>query len=96
MPGYTLSPAAQVDIENIWNCTAKRRGKTQAERYTRELQAACEALIDSSRVGLPANDIRSSYRKAAVDSHMTFYRLQENTVEVIRMLHQRMDVERHL
>ena len=96
MSGYTLSPAAQADVENIWHYTEKHWSKLQAERYTRNIQAACEALSNGSRVGQPADDIRSGYRKAAVGSHVIFYRMQGRMVEVIRILRQRMDVERHM
>ena len=96
MPSYTLSPAAQADVEHIWHYTAEHWSKQQAERYTRSIQAACEALSDGSRIGQPADNIRLGYRKATVGSHVIFYRMQGNTVEVIRILHQRMDIERHM
>lgn len=96
MPSYTLSPAAQADVEDIWHYTAKHWSRLQAERYTRNIQATCEALSDGSRVGQPADDIRPGYRKTAVGSHVLFYRMQGNTVEVVRILHQRMDIERHM
>lgn len=96
MPSYTLSPAAQVDVERIWYYTVEHWSKQQAERYTRSIQAVCEALCDGSRVGQSADDIRTGYRKAAVGSHVIFYCMHGNTVEVIRILHQRMDIERHM
>lgn len=96
MPGYTLPPAAQADVGNIWRYVAENWSHPQAERYIRGIQAACEALGDGSRNGQPAGDIRSGYRKAAVGSHVIFYCMREKTVEVTRVLHKRMDVERHI
>lgn len=96
MPGYALSPAARADVGHIWHYTVEHWSEQQAERYVRSIQAACEALSDGLRVGQPANDVRPGYRKATVGSHVIFYRMQGNTVEVVRILYQRMDIERHM
>ncbi len=96
MPGYTLSPAAQGDLSEIWDYTAKHWGEAQAERYARSIQATCEGLSDGTLVGLSAEDIRAGYRKIAAGSHVMYYREREGTLEIVRILHRRMDVSRHL
>ena len=96
MPGFNLSPAARADLEHIWHYTEKHWSKAQAERYARGIQAACIALSNGTKAGWPADDIRPGYRKAAVGSHVMFSRMREDTVEIIRILHQRMDIERHM
>ena len=96
MASYTLSPAAQADMESIWNYTVRHWGEAQAEIYTRGIQAACEALSNGTLVSRSADDIRAGYRKAAVGSHVMFFRMQADVVEIIRILHQSMDIERHL
>ena len=96
MAGYALSPAAQVDLSEIWDYTAKHWGEVQAERYTRGIQATCEGLSDGTLVGLSAEDIRAGYRKIGVGSHVMYYREREGTLEIVRILHRRMDVSRHL
>lgn len=96
MAGYALSPAAQADLEEIWDYTVGRWGMAQAERYTRDIQATCEALAGGALVGLSAEDIRAGYRKIGVGSHVMYYRERESTLEIVRILHRRMDVARHL
>ena len=96
MAGYALSPAAQADLEKIWDYTASHWGEAQAERYTRDIQAACEALSAGTLVGRSAEDIRAGYRKVAVGSHVMYVRERSGTLEIIRILHRRMDVARHL
>ena len=96
MASCTLSPAAQADLESIWDYTVRHWGEAQAERYTRGIQAACEALGNGTLVSRSADDIRAGYRKATVGSHVMFFRVQGDVVEIIRILHQSMDVERHL
>ncbi len=96
MAGYALSPAAQADLENIWDYTVTHWGEVQAEDYTRDIQAACEALSNGMLVSRSADDIRAGYRKVAVGSHVMFFRMQSDMVEIIRILHQSMDVGRHI
>ncbi len=96
MGRYTLSPAAQADLESIWNYTVERWGEAQAEDYTRNIQAACEALSEGTMISRSAEEIRAGYRKVAVGSHVMFFRMGSGVVEIIRILHQSMDVERYL
>ena len=96
MAGYALSPAAQADLEEIWEYTARHWGEAQAERYTRDIQAACEAMSDGTLVGQSAEDFRAGYRKTVVGSHVVYVRERSGTLDIIRILHRRMDVARHL
>ncbi len=96
MAGYALSPAAQADLEEIWDYTSRHWGEAQAERYTRDIQAACEAMSDGTLVGRSAENIRAGYRKAAVGSHVVFARERSGRLEIVRILHRRMDVGRHI
>ena len=96
MASYALSPAAQADLDSIWDYTAGHWGELQAEVYVRRIQAACEALSDGALVSQSAENIRAGYRRAAVGSHVLFFRYQAGVVEIIRILHRSMDVERHL
>lgn len=96
MPGYVLSPAARADLDDIWEYTAGRWGDAQAERYARDIQAACRALGDGTQPGRSADDIRAGYRKLAVGSHMIYFRPRAGMVEIVRILHGRMDVARRI
>ena len=46
---------------------------------------------------MACNVIRPGYLKLAAGSHTLFYRLTDDRqVDVVRVLHQRIDVDRHL
>ncbi|MGX1742375.1 type II toxin-antitoxin system RelE/ParE family toxin [Bosea sp. NPDC055353] len=92
---YRLSPLAVADLERIWSWTARRWSTEQAESYHAGLVAAFDGLSRGRKEGR-AVDVRGGYFKYAVGSHLIFYRLSAIGVDVIRILHQRMDVERHL
>jgi toxin ParE1/3/4 len=93
---FIISPRARADIDDIWNYTVGHWGERQAEIYLRLLEAAVDAVVSDPKVGPACDDVRPGYRKYRVGSHVLFYRATANTVVVVRILHQRMDVERHL
>jgi len=97
MTGYLLSPAAQADLSEIWDYTARNWGTAQADRYILDIRDACAALAEGRRLGRAINDIRPGYRKLTVRSHFLFYRITDaGMIDVVRILHQRMDVATHL
>ena len=97
MTGYLLSPAAQADLGHIWDYTARNWGQDQAARYILGIRDAFRALVDGRRQGRSIDDIRPGYRKLAVGSHVLFYRIADaGLIDVVRILHQRMDVASHL
>jgi toxin ParE1/3/4 len=94
---YLLSPAAQQDLREIWDYTCERWDADQAERYLRELQSAIERAAGNPRIGRACDEIRPGYYKLAAGSHTLFYRvIADEVIDVVRVLHQRMDVDRHL
>jgi toxin ParE1/3/4 len=94
---YLVSPAARADLEDIWDYTCERWGSDQAEIYLRELQHTIERAAAEPRIGRDCGDIRPGYRRLAAGSHHVYYRHTDAAlIEVVRILHQRMDVDRNL
>jgi toxin ParE1/3/4 len=92
-----LRPRAVRDIEQIWTYTAERWGAAQAERYVRSIRDLCAALASGERVGTDASDVRRSYRKIRAGRHVVFFRFQpDGSVEIVRILHERMDMPARL
>ena len=96
MSTYRLTPAARRDLSRIWDYSEERWGRQQAEVYPRDLQACLERLADDPRCGRPRDEVRPGYRSRAVGSHVVFYVISAGGVDVIRVLHQRMDPDRHV
>jgi toxin ParE1/3/4 len=97
MTGYLLSPAAQADLAGIWDYTVRHWGEAQADRYILAIRDACAALAEGRRKGQPIDIIRPGYRKLAVGSHVLFFRITDaGQIDVMRILHQRMDVAARL
>lgn len=97
MSRYALSPAAQADLEQIWDYTCQRWSDDQAETYVREIQRAIELVADNPLIGRSCEEIRTGYRRHAVGSHTLYYRLDAGgLVDVVRILHKHMDIDQHL
>jgi toxin ParE1/3/4 len=94
--GFVLSPRAQSDLDEIWNYSRKTWGLEQAELYITLLGDAVMAAAENPARGRPCDDIRAGYRKLAAGSHVIFYRVVKSDIDVVRILHQRMDFARHL
>lgn len=91
-----LSPRAQSDLDDIWEYTVEHWGVRQAEIYIRLVKTATDAVAADPKVGRTCDDVRPGYRKYPVGSHVLFYRTTATAIVVVRILHRRTDVERHL
>jgi toxin ParE1/3/4 len=94
--GYALSPRAKSDIEEIWDYTEERWGLNQANRYIRQLQQAIETIARNPARARNCDDIRPGYLRCSVGSHIIFFVTKRDQIEIIRVLHQRMDFDQHL
>jgi toxin ParE1/3/4 len=93
---YVLSPRAQADLDAIWDYTAETWGVDQAERYVRLLQHGIETVAADPRRGSSCDEIRTGYRKYLAGSHVVFYRLASEGIDIVRILHSHMDFKAHL
>lgn len=96
-PRYRLSPLAEADLEEIWLYSFNSWSIEQADRYIADIVIAFEDLAEGGRTG-SAVDVRAGYLKCPVGSHFIFYRRSsgDGSIVVVRVLHQGMDVGRHL
>jgi len=92
---YRLTPRAESDLEEIWLYTFKTWSPQQADRYHNDIVDVFEGLAAGQKTGRPV-DVRDGYFKYPAGSHMVFYRLADDGLVVVRVLHKRMDVERNL
>ena len=94
---FELSEKANEDLENIWIYTYENWSQEQADRYYNLILNEIEYIAEHFESGKSMEHIRKGYRSTKVKSHLIFYRKSKrNTVEIIRILHQRMDIENRL
>lgn len=95
--GFVFSPKAQDDLGAIWDYTVQQWGVDQAERYIRDIQDAIWELVAGTKPSQPIEDIRAGYRKALIGVHLLLFRVEDTgIINIVRILHSRMDTERHL
>lgn len=92
---YVLSPMAEGDLEDIWAHTAREWSVKQAETYTNDIINMFEDIAAGKRNGRPVL-VRAGYLKTLVGRHAIYFQARGEVIAIIRILHQNMDVERHL
>ncbi|MDR6968675.1 toxin ParE1/3/4 [Flavobacterium arsenatis] len=94
---YKISEKAIEDINSIWIYTAENWSKTQADRYYNLIFDEIEFIADNFESGKDFDAVRKGYRYSKVKSHLIFYKKsQGGMIEIIRVLHERMDIESRL
>lgn len=93
---YRLAPAAQRDLDAIFDFTVREWGLRQAEHYVAVIESACARLAQAPELAQDCGYIRAGYRRAAVGRHVLYFRVADWGIAVVRILHQRMDVGRHV
>lgn len=93
---YRISSKAAEDLEKIWLYTYEVWSQEQADRYFNLIISEIEYITANFESGKNMEHIKVGYRASKVKSHIIFYKKIEKTVVVIRILHQRMDIENRL
>ncbi|TNE74792.1 type II toxin-antitoxin system RelE/ParE family toxin [bacterium] len=94
---YRISQEAISDLEHIWLYTLKKWSLEQADHYYALIIGEIEFISNNFMLGKALKLPKKNYRVVRVKSHLIFYRRNEHQiVEIVRILHQRMDVKKHL
>jgi len=95
---YKISKQAEIDLEKIWLYTFEEWSIDQADYYFDLIMDEIEYISKNPKTGEEYNEIRKGYFRSRVKSHFIFYKinLKEENIEIIRILHQQMDIESHI
>ena len=97
MIGFELTNKAKSDLKGIAIYTQNTWGKRQRNIYLTTLDKSFYALAANHLKGRDCSEIRSGYRKYQVGKHIIFYReINASLIKIVRILHERMDIETHL
>lgn len=97
MPTFSLTKRALDDLREIGRYTQERWGRDQRRNYLSQLDRYFHALAENPSQGKRCDEIRPGYRKFPSGRHVIFYRVVNiGTIEIVRVLHERMDVDNHL
>ena len=95
MAVYKLSSKAVADLDGIYEYTILNFGLEQAQAYLLGLHKRFQHLADNPNFGRNADQLAPRLRRYDYQSHVVFYIPTEQGVLIVRVLHERMDPDRH-
>jgi toxin ParE1/3/4 len=96
---YRLSSQAEADLAEIWVYSAERWSHEQADRYIDALVSRFDWLCDNPQLWKPRPDITEGLYSYPQQSHVIYFRAQgdpPDLIEIVRVLHGRMEPARHV
>jgi toxin ParE1/3/4 len=93
---FVISKKAVADLNEIWLYTIENWSIEQADRYYNLIFDEINYIRKNINAGKSMEHVRKGYRASKVKSHLIFYRVLNSTIEVIRILHERMDIDNRL
>jgi len=97
MAKVILRQEAIDDLNAIWDYTFEQWSEKQADKYYSTLRFACNEIGENPDIGKEYTGIRMDLLGLKSGKHIIFYHLvSEDEIEVIRILHERMDLKNRL
>ena len=80
---YRLTPAAQSDLDGIWDYTARTWSSAQADTYLRGLAGALDRICQHPEIARERGDVVPPVRLHRFRSHLIIYRIEDDHIAVI-------------
>lgn len=91
MMRLSYSPAARRDLKSIYKQSGRQFGLTQADRYREGLLQALRFIADRPLASPEHVGYRRSIRYHLYQSHLIFYTVDGDVLQIVRVLHQQQD-----
>ena len=88
-----VSKSAENDLEEIWLYLVEF-GETVATKQIDDIFVQCERLLVMPEMGRKREDLAPGVRSIVIGRYIVFYRLSEDRVELVRILHTSRDIRR--
>ena len=89
-----LSQQSTADFRDLLSYTLTTGGESQLAKYRASIDDALHVILHNPSAGRPS--VKPALKVLAVGHHRIFYHIVEDTIYVVRVLHERMDTSRHL
>lgn len=94
MTAFTLTHKAKADLKSIAAYTQRKWGREQRRIYAKQFDDIFHMVAKAPDTGNKCDFIKIGLRKFPCGSHLVFYHSKTNTeIEIIRILHKRMDAQ---
>lgn len=85
------------DLTDIWNYTLQKWSEKQADQYHQAIKSVCNEIGKNPNIGKPYFEINRNLLGLKLGKHIVFYcQTSEDEIDVIRILHERMDLKNRL
>ena len=92
MTQYLIAPEAIQDLQIITDYLAKTN-LTTAEKLINQFEKKCLYLVQFPKIGRIYSHIRPYLRGLPLNGYIIFYRLSQDTVEIMRIVRGNRDLE---
>lgn len=93
---YKLSKEADNDLVNLYLYGFKIFGEAQAEQYYFDLEDCIKLLCETPLMCRERIEFAPAVRIHHHGSHLIIYLIQRDHILIVRILHDSMDIQRHL
>jgi toxin ParE1/3/4 len=94
MKSIAVAPEAECDLSDIRRYTIKQWNLAQAETYLSGMGKTFAEIASGSKISRAVG--RDGFRKVSYGSHMIYFLETLEAITIARILHVRMDAEKHL
>ena len=92
---FKITAKARYDLLQIGQYTELKWGKNQRNHYLKQLDEAFNLIAVNPKIGKDSSHVLTGYRSFQQGSHVVYYK-ESSVVEIIRVLHEQMDVGKHI
>lgn len=97
MAKYRFTNKAVSDLTEIWNYTLDKWSENQADRYYHMLIENCKEVACNPDLGKGYSNVTENLLGFKAGRHIIFYsKIDKNEVEIIRILHEQMDLKNRI
>ena len=86
MATYKITPEAENDLYRIWFYGLQKFGLSQTDKYFDAFFDRFEEIAKSPYLYPSADDIRKGYRKSICGVDTIYYRIENDTVEIMNII----------
>jgi toxin ParE1/3/4 len=91
-----LTEIARADLKSIRRYSQRTWGPDRTAQYMAALRDTIKGLLAGTVVSRNRDDLRPGLQMATSGRHCVFFEADQSRILVVRVLHDRMDYQRHL
>ena len=93
---FTIRPEAETDLENIWAYGTKTWSLEIAAAYYDQMISGLNDLLAGLKAIQDVSPVRAGYFRIKVGVHHIYFTEEGGNIDIVRILHERMNPSLHL